>query len=80
MTDATEAWFGMIDEVLYCEMTNTHVYVLGPDAASATTEFAWGIKTLEGDMIESYGGWTYVFDRIEGDFRVVHSAGYRLFK
>ena len=44
MADATKAWFEMIAEVLYCEMTNTHVYILGPDAASATTEFAWGTR------------------------------------
>jgi ketosteroid isomerase-like protein len=75
--DATEAWFDAAAEILHCEMSNTHVYVLGPDAASVTTEYAWGFLTAAGDTVNARGGWTYVFDRIQGELRVVHSSGNR---
>ena len=80
ISDATAAWFDAISEVLYCEMSDTRIYVLSPTAASATTAFAWGIVTAAGDTVESYGGWTYVFDQLDGEYRTVHSAGYREFK
>ncbi len=78
--DGTEGWLEGVSQPLYCEMTDTRVYVLGPNAASATTHFEWGIETVAGDTVENFGSWTYVFDRIEGEFRVVHSSGNRQVK
>lgn len=78
--DGTEGWLEMVSQPLYCEMTDTRVYVLGPDAASATTNYEWGIETVAGDTLENFGSWTYVFDRIEGEFRVVQSSGNRQIK
>jgi hypothetical protein len=78
--DGTADWLEMVSQPLYCEMTDARVYVLGPDAASATTNYEWGIETVVGDTLENFGSWTYVFDRIEGEFRVVQSSGNRQIK
>ena len=78
--DANRAWFAAEPQTMYCSMSNTHVYVLGPEAASLATGFEWGIVTAVGDTVESYGSWMYVFAFVDGQWRVVHSAGTHHYK
>ena len=73
--DANRTWFAEKPQTIYCSMSNGHVYVLSPEAASLATEFKWGIVTAAGDTVESYGSWMYVFAFLDGQWRVVHSAG-----
>jgi ketosteroid isomerase-like protein len=75
-----QTWAEGPREAFYCSMANSHVYVLGPDAASLATEFEWGMVGAEADTTEAYGSWMYVFARLDGEWRVVHSAGTHLYK
>ena len=80
MRDKIQTWVEGASEHFYCSMSNSHVYVLGPDAASLATEFEWGMVTAEADTVEAYGAWMYVFARLDGEWKVVHTAGTHLYK
>ena len=58
---------------------NPHVYVIGLDAASYTVEFEWSMTSAEGETTSARGTWTYVFRHLDGEWRVVHSAGTHLY-
>ncbi|TFH62154.1 MAG: hypothetical protein E4G90_09360, partial [Gemmatimonadales bacterium] len=79
MGDLLQTWYEGESEHFYCNMSNSRVYVLGPDAASLATEFEWGMVNAEADTVESYGSWMYVFSRLDGEWRVIHSAGTHLY-
>jgi len=55
--------------------SNEHVYVLAPDAAAYSMAFEWSMTQAAGDTLRSRGAWTYVFKRLDGAWRVVHSGG-----
>lgn len=74
----TRQWFAGLKTVLVSEHMNGHAYVLARDAASYTTEFRWSIVRTAGDTVTSHGAWTYVFKKLNGEWRVVQSAGTHL--
>jgi ketosteroid isomerase-like protein len=55
--------------------SNEHIYVLAKDAASYSMEFEWSMTMAAGDTVRSHGAWTYVFKRLDGEWKVVHSGG-----
>lgn len=57
------------------EISNPQIFVLSPNAASITFEFAWTMSDPEGNLDKAKGAWTYVFKEIEGTWQVVHSTG-----
>jgi len=57
------------------EKSNEHIYVSAKDAASYSLEFAGSMTAVSGDTVRSRGSWTYVFKRIDGEWRIVHCAG-----
>lgn len=67
-----------ITSVNYVNVTNSHVYVLAPDAASFTFEFEWSMTDNSGKEMKSNGSWTYVFKKFGDDWKVVHSTGSHL--
>ena len=65
--------------VNHISFTDSHIYVLGLDAASYSMRFEWSMTTAEGGTINAHGSWTYVFKRFENIWRVVHSAGTHIY-
>lgn len=66
--------------VLHAEYKNPHIYVLARDAASYSMEFDWSMATTAGDTVSATGAWTYVFKRLDGEWKVVQSAGTHLYR
>lgn len=64
-----------IKSVNYVNVTNSHVYVLAPDAASFTFEFEWSMTGDSDEEMKSRGSWTYVFKKFDDEWKVVHSTG-----
>jgi len=76
--EALDSYEEQLDTWLEFEYWNTHVEALSIDAATATTEFAHSRITVEGDTVSVTGAWTYVFNRIDGDWDVIHTNGTHL--
>ena len=82
LTAGYDAWAAQLRETVgplaavhAIETTNPHTYVLGRDAAAYTMQFEWSMGTTAGDTVKSRGSWTYVFKRLDGHWKVVHSTG-----
>ena len=67
-------------EVQDIQFNNPQIVVLGPDAASLSSEFEWTMVTVEGDTISAHGSWTYVMKFLDGRWRAVQSAGTHLYE
>ncbi len=65
-------------DILAFEFFNRHTYVLARDAAVHTTQFRWALVQMNGDTLRMHGSWSYVFKKIDGVWKVVHSAGTHL--
>ena len=70
---------GSTAQVNSMEISDPHIYVLGPDAAAYSMEFEWSMTSVSGDTTRARGAWTYVFKRLDGEWKVVHSAGTHLY-
>ena len=68
------------DSVLYVELVGEpRITVLGPDAASYAMAYRWSYALTDGSTLSAEGSWMYVFKRIDGVWRVVHSAGSHIY-
>jgi ketosteroid isomerase-like protein len=70
---------GSTAQVNSIEIREPHIYVLSPDAAAYSMEFEWSMTSVAGDTTSSRGAWTYIFKRLDGEWKVVHSAGTHLY-
>ncbi len=70
---------GSTAQVNSIEIREPHIYVLSSDAAAYSMEFEWSMTSVAGDTTRSRGAWTYVFKRLDGEWKVVHSAGTHLY-
>ncbi|MBW7995316.1 MAG: nuclear transport factor 2 family protein [Candidatus Glassbacteria bacterium] len=70
---------GSTAQVNSIEIRDPQVYVLSRDAAAYSMEFEWSMTSVAGDTTRSRGAWTYVFKRLDGKWKVVHSAGKHLY-
>ncbi len=59
-------------EVFYTEWTDLHIIPLGPDVAVFSFLFKDSIVTLEGEVTRSTGPNTFVWERREGEWRVIY--------
>jgi len=70
---------GSTVQVNSIEIRNPQVYVLSRDAAAYSMAFEWSMTSVAGDTMRARGAWTYVFKRLDGEWKVVHSAGTHLY-
>jgi ketosteroid isomerase-like protein len=75
IASSTRKWLDGVRIILSSSKSNGHIYVLGRDAASYTTDFEWSYVSVKGDTVRSRGSWVYVFKRFGDAWRVVQSGG-----
>ena len=56
----------------WADATETSVDVLGPDAGVVAFVFRGGVETPDGATWDYHGALTYVFERRDGQWRIVH--------
>ena len=82
-----DAWIQSVEEltantdsVAFVEIVGEPaVAVLGPDAASYAMEYRWRFVMRDGSTLSAEGSWMYVFRRIDGQWRAIHSAGSHIY-
>jgi hypothetical protein len=61
--------------VLLFETTNGHAHVISENAVSYATNFEWHVVVQSGDTLRAKGSWLYLFEKRDGQWRAVQSAG-----
>jgi len=70
---------GRIESVAYVEVENPQVFVFGREAASYAMAYRWQFNMADGTTLSAQGSWMYVLAPVEGEWRVVHSAGSHIY-
>lgn len=60
-------------QVLYWKNENIHIKALADNAASYTMDFEVSTVSHEGDNSQVKGAWTYVFEKANGPWKVIHT-------
>jgi ketosteroid isomerase-like protein len=66
---------GTIKEFNSIEFPQKYVYVLSKDAAVITIEYDESYTTLSDETLRIRGSWIYVFNRINDEWKIVHTGG-----
>ena len=67
-----------IKKINSIEHPKKHVYVLSKDAAVISLEFDQSFTLINDDIIRQRGSWIYVFQRINNEWKIVHTGGTRV--
>jgi hypothetical protein len=70
-----EASYGKIQKFIESQRTKSFVVPLAEDAASCTTEFQSKYLTIEGDTVILNGCKTFVFKKIDDEWKIVQENG-----
>ncbi len=70
--------FEGITKFISLKPVKSFVYVLSEDAASCTCEFKGQIVTIAGDTLTHNGCWTFVFKKLDSEWKVVQENGTHL--
>ena len=62
-------------QVLSWNNQNIHIKALSDNAASYTMEFEVSFIGVKGDTSHVKGAWTYVFEKSNGKWKVIHTNG-----
>ena len=73
--EGVESSFESISSFLELEATETSVFALSIDAATCTAEFKGKYLTVDGDTIIHNGCWTFVFKKLNNEWKVVQENG-----
>lgn len=61
--------------VLFWSNQNIHIKALSDNAASYTMDFEVDFIGVKGDTSHVKGAWTYVFEKTNGKWKVIHTNG-----
>jgi len=73
--EATKQSFEDIQQFIEADNTQMFVYVLAKDAAACTTEFKGKYIDAAGDTITHNGCWTFIFKKLNNEWKVVQENG-----
>ncbi len=62
-------------ELLTFKLSNSRAHVISENAVSYATNFEWQIVEQSGDTLRAKGSWLYLFEKRDGEWRVVQCAG-----
>ena len=74
-TKGVKSSFEDVQHFIELDNTKTYVFPLAIDAATCTTEFQGKYINTEGDTITHNGCWTFVFQKFDGEWKVIHENG-----
>jgi ketosteroid isomerase-like protein len=64
-----------IKEFNALEIIKKYIYVLSRNSAVLTIEFNESYISISDDLIHTHGSFIYVFQRIDGEWKIVHAGG-----
>lgn len=73
--EATKKIFEGVKQFTDMKILSMHTYVLAENAAVSTVEFASHFITTKGDTLPNNGCWTFVFEKFDGNWKVVQEKG-----
>jgi hypothetical protein len=62
-------------QLLLFQLSNSRGHVISENAVSYATNFEWQIIGKSGDTLRAKGSWLYLFEKRDGEWRAVQSAG-----
>ena len=67
-------------KLLFFQWNNGQGYVISKDLISYSTNFQWELLEKNGDTLRAKGSWLYLFKNINGEWKVLQSAGTNNYK